>query len=74
MTASPLTTNVLCVWDHLIQFVSLATPVSPLASVGGFLWFPREEGVEFFGPWADNGNLSCGKFSEDGRLPFLETI
>lgn len=73
-STSPLTTNILHVWDRFNALYSLVPSGSPLTPIGGFLWFPPEERMAFFGSWADDGNPSCGKFLENSRLIPLETL
>lgn len=73
-TTSPLTIHVLRVWHRIDQLFSLAPSVSPLAPVGGFLWFPPGECLAFFRSWTADGNPSCGKFLENGRLLSLEAL
>lgn len=49
-------------------------PVSLLAPLGGFLWFPPGEPMSFFWSWVDYGNASCGKLKKDGKLLNCDTL
>lgn len=71
---SPLMTQALGTWDRLNAKLALAPSVSPLAPLGGFLWWPPGEQITFLGPWLEDGSTSCGKLLQDGKLIRLETL
>lgn len=41
---------------------------------GGFRWFLPGEQVAFFGSWVKDGNYSCGKFVDQGKLIPLDAL
>lgn len=63
-TTSPLMIQALKTWDRLNANLLLAPPVSPLALLGGYLWFPPGEQAAFFSPWVDDGTASCEKLMQ----------
>lgn len=73
-STSPLTISTLDTWDRVNRRLNLAPPVSPLAPLGGFLWFEPGERAGFFEAWVDDKNASCGKLLRGGKLLPFESL
>lgn len=72
---SPLTRNTLAVWDRINKSGKYAPRTSPLASLGGYKWFPPGEEKGALDPWESDGDTMCLRYATlEALMPQVDLV